>query len=171
VPSSIRFPAPLAAGEDKCGARAAWLILRRFGIRTTSARILREVCWRAGVGTHTVGIAAALATYGLRVEFSTDPDESPDPAEVPFYHRLAVLAVSVSPGMSLHELQSRVVQGASVGVFYARATDDHFSVLERIEDDRCVLHDTQMPTARLEKRRAGQGVLRQAVVAFAPGTG
>src|SRR5262245_47066687 len=117
LPSEFEAPGALrtlslAAG---CGPVSAWQVLHYFGRDAEPTGIIRACRFDPAVGTYAVGIAVALAEFGLHVEFSTDADPAPNPVERELYQQASVLRVAVTPGLSLSELAPRL-DGATVAI-------------------------------------------------------
>lgn len=173
LPSEFEAPGalrtlPFAAS---CGPVSAWQVLHYFGRDAAPEEIIRACRFDPGVGTYAIGIAVALAEFGLRVEFSTDPDPAPNPVERELYQQASELGVTVTPGLSLSELSSRL-DGASVAVILyeeAETPEGHFSPILNIGEERVDVPnaDTSFSLSELDARRRSPGLFRQCVIASA----
>ena len=169
-----RLPPSLCYAGDSCGPQAAWLVLRHFGLRPRAGRLLRLSRWTPEGGAHAVGLAVALAEYGLEVELHTDPDPSPEPVELELYARAAALGVPVRAPAPLAALVAHAEAGRPAIVLYAREDvddDAHFSVVIGAGRDAAGsplvrLSDDTVRPATLERWRAAAGCYRQTVLAL-----
>jgi hypothetical protein len=162
--------APVALrGSDVCGPLAAWMALRHFGRRVQSRRLIELCRWRQGHGAHAIGLAVALAEYGLSVQFQSDLDPDPQPIELECYDRARQLGVRCEGAREVSALLQTIRSGAVPILLYDGSGDDafgHFAVLRGEQCGYAVLSDpgSWYAIANLETRRAAPGVLRQSIV-------
>ena len=161
---NLRFPERLRYGDDVCGPRAAWLVLRQFGIRTTVRRLLRLADYTYENGTYAIGLAVALHELGLAVVFQTDPDPSQAPREPALYARATQLGILIGRPFRTQTLIRHARAGRPSIVLYAREKDAHFAVVRGNDRRRVLLSDSWMDIHRLDQRRASPGCLRQTIL-------
>src|SRR5690242_11833362 len=104
-------PAALLDADGHCGLLAAWVVLRYFRRRTSSARLLRATGFVPSHGVFSVALACALHEYGLDVRFYTDPDHAIDSAEVPFYDQARRIGILCQPAAAIDVLLSHLAAG------------------------------------------------------------
>ena len=167
----LRYPRVMRGREDSCGPRVAWLALRHFGLRTSAARLMRACRWQPEIGAHAVGLAVGLTELGLRVEFQSDPDPSPDSAEVESYARAAALGIPVRTPAPLDELAALTSAERIAILLFDHEGTGHFSILRGIDRRIAVLNDSFFVAESLERMRAAPEVYRQTLVVSRPAAG
>jgi hypothetical protein len=169
------FDAPdelLDTGDSGCGPVVTWQVLRYFALDISPGEIIAACRYDHEVGTYAIGIAVALAQFGLQVEFLTDRDPAPNPVEVELYAVAAALGVAVTGGATLTQLAPRL-DGSTVAVVMYRdelgAPYGHFTPVVAVNGK--VVH---LPNERrslqvldVETRREDPGIFRQCVLASA----
>jgi hypothetical protein len=162
-------PRALLTADGHCGALAAWVVLRHFGVGTSSASLLRSCRYSRQWGVFTIGIAVALAEHGIDVVFHTDPDPDIQPLERTLYARARRLAIPVEPPIHVPRLADESARGNVPVVFYRTASHQgHFSPVAGIAHGRVVLPNDARGDLLIRRfRRAWRspGFPRQVVIA------
>jgi hypothetical protein len=168
-PDYSEAPAALLATDGHCGLLAAWTVLRHFGKRPSAARLTKECGYTRRHGVFTIGLAAALAEYGLGVEFYSRRDSRREPIEKLLYKRARTLGVGIGPAISLQQLLGAIDNGHIPIVFYdTRDKVGHFSPLLGVHRGRLLLPNTlkgSVSVADFERGWRQPGILQQAIVA------
>lgn len=163
-----RAPASLRIREDLCGPIAAWQALRFFDKRAHARRLIELCGWRPQVGTFAIGVAVAIAKYGLRVEFQSDRDPQPQPPELPLYDEARRLGVSFKKPQSLGRLLKGLKHPRLPVLLFEHGSDSfgHFAILRGRERGYLVLSDEGLwlRPLELEMRRRARAVLRQTII-------
>ena len=119
-------------------------------------------------GVFTIGLAAALAQYGLGVAFHSRKDSHRHPIEVRLYRRALRLGVALLPATSLRQLVTAIDEDHVPIVFYnTRDNVGHFSPLLGARRGRLLLPNTVEGTvavAEFERGWRQPGILQQAIV-------
>ena len=174
------FPTPGDAPEDLrslnggCGPLVAWQVLANFGKRVTSNELLAACRFDANVGVYPVGLAVALARFGLRVEFFSDHDPSPEDLERKLYREADSLGVKLAEGISLEKFAAWAQDGAVGIVFYEAKSGEpygHFTPVLGLYHGEVITPNEGdgISTGMLEQARQAPGILRQLIVARASG--
>lgn len=172
----IRVPPTLQALPDRCAPVAAWYVLRHAGKVVRIRTLLERLRWTPGSGVHGLGLAFALASYGLDVEISGDPDPDPTAAETELRHEAELRGVRFAPARTLDDLISRVESGdeSSILLFRANSSDPlgHFAVIRGEELGYVLLFDSAGKTFRtrssLDEARRSHGMYQQAITCRLP---
>ena len=117
-PSWTDAPLALLTRDGHCGLLAAWVVLRHFRKRTSSAQLIKDVAHSNKHGAFTIGIAHALAKAGLRVRFHTDLDPDPKPIERRLYRMAERQGAAILPAVEVSTLLASVRAGSIPVVFY-----------------------------------------------------
>lgn len=172
-PRAVDAPPSLRAMKDNCGPVAAWQVLAHFGYDVDTAELLRRARFDSAVGAYAIGLAVALAEFGLRVFFYTDADPAPGPVELDLYTRAESLGVAFRAGADLTTLSADMERGSQeegVAVLLYEANDaiPHFTPFLGLHDGELVAPNEGDGLAidDVESRRSAPGIYRQAVVAF-----
>jgi hypothetical protein len=158
------WPPDALLHDDMCGPLAAWFLLRRFGYRPQARRLLRLCGWQRAVSTHVIGLAVALAEYGLSVEFHSEPDPAPEASEIQQYKRAEGLGITTRAPLATAQLITRAQEGQPSIVLFRHFDEAHLSALVG-GDTTCVhLHDDALPLGPFDQARAAEGCFRLAVL-------
>lgn len=171
LPCYSDAPLALLAVDGHCGLLAAWVVLRHFHKRVSSAKLIKQCAYTRRYGVFTIGLACALAESGLRVAFHTEFDSDPKPLERQLYGRARRLRVAILPAADISTLVAASRHGDLPIVHYeARDGAGHFSPLFGARGRTLLLpHDEQggLRLSEFERAWSAPGICRQAVVATA----
>lgn len=103
-PRPIDAPDSLRILDGSCGPMSAWQVLKYFGQDVSTEQVLSASRFDVVDGVYAIGIAVALAEFGLRVSFFSDPDTDCGLVEQSLYARASARGVSFNPGVRLVEL-------------------------------------------------------------------
>lgn len=169
-PRAVDAPASLRALEGSCGPVAAWQVLKHFGYEIDISELLDRSQFDSEVGAYAIGLAVALAEYGLRVFFYSDADPEPGPVELALHRRAKSLGVTFRPGADLVGLDYDMGQGEGVAVLLYEANNaiPHFTPFLALQDGELVAPNEGdgLVIGDIESRRSAPGIYRQAVLAF-----
>lgn len=164
----LRFPVAMRDRDDTCGPRVLWTAIRHFGRRTTAERLVRLSGWRAGEGVHTIALATTLASFGLAVEFHSDPDPAPQPPELPHYQRAREAGIRLGAPLPVAELLRQTSVRQLAILFFDVDGEGHFSILRGVHGAMVILNDAFYPVERFERMRATPETLRQTILVSDP---
>ena len=177
-PRQVDAPGSLQLLEGNCGALSVWQVLKYFGQDASTQEVLSACRFDAVQGVYAIGIAVALAEFGLRVSFFSDPDTDRNPQEQDLYARASALGVSLEPGVTLFELERAIERapsdsGIGIILYEGALGEAHFTPFLGLLDDEIVAPNEGdgLLIADVETRRSASGILRQAVAAHAPDHG
>jgi hypothetical protein len=162
-------PVNLLRLAGNCGPISMWIVLRHFRKRPAVSRIIRECRHTSKVGCFTVGLAVALAKFGMKVSFHSDHDPDVQPLERQLYRQAGKLGVSVQPAIGLEQVVRQIKHGrAAIVSFEIEEGVGHFSPLVGIRRNRVLLPNTTeevMDVKEFTRRWSKPGYLRQCVLA------
>ena len=166
MPSLWSAPATLLGLDGHCGLLTAWVALRHFHRRTSSAKLVRACGYSCEDGIFSVALACALHDHGLEVTFYTDPDLAMQPAEQPFYSRASSLGILVQPAAALDVLIAQVAAGRlPIVLYYTPEGGTHFSILTGSSPDAVQFHDEgELSRQTFEQGWNTPDTLRQTVI-------
>jgi len=169
-PNVFSAPDELLEDDAACGPLAVWQVLTHFGIVTSSDAIVTACRYDTEGGSHTVGLAVALARHGCTVSFYSEHDPSPEPVEIISYRELASLGIDATVPPDLATLLSGL-DSEHVGVllYQSRADSDfgHFTPILGV-DERGVIapnESEEFSISQLDELWRVPGLFRQAIVA------
>jgi len=159
-----------------CGPFAAWAVLEYFAVRPVPGEILSACRFREHKGTYIADLGAALATFGLQVEYSgyQEPEHQPDALELK-YARTAELrakdvGVSFRMAYKLRELE-QLLDGTRIAViqYNTERTEihAHTSPLVAVRDGQALLPFeaySPLPLDVLEFYRGYHGIQRECLL-------
>jgi hypothetical protein len=155
--------------DGHCGLLAAWMVLRHFKKRV-SASDLKEACrYTKRHGVFTIGLAAGLKSYGLRVSFYTDPDFQIGGFERRCYAHAARMGLCPQPALELSAILEAQRAGAvPIVLFNSESNVGHFSPLLGVHKrvlNLPLAEGERMRMARFLERWSEPDILRQCVIA------
>lgn len=170
-PALADAPEELRVLEGGCGPVAAWQVLKSFGVNVSSSQVLEACRFESAVGTYPIGLATALAKFGLRVSFFGDLDPDPKVIERELYGEAAMLGVTFGDAISLVDVDAMTSAGAKSIIFYQADNDEHsghFTPMLGVYYGEVVAPNEGdgLSVAEMERRRQAPGILRQCVVAW-----
>lgn len=166
-PSADDAPRNLWHLEGNCGPIVAWSVLKYFGIRVPSARIIRICRYAKKDGVFPICMAVGLAELGLDVRFHTDDDPRIQLRERTCLARAIALGIHVGQAVSLRSILSLFPQAVPVVFYNERGDQGHFSPLLGRLGTRLVLPFAN--TASISERAffrlwSAEGICRQCLI-------
>jgi hypothetical protein len=167
-PSSDELPPLIAGLEGNCGPASLWLVLKYFGVKVSSARLLRLCRYTKKHGTFMIYVAVALRSLGVNVRFYSQPDTAQCLLERQGYKSAMRMGIPVLPALSLPRLVQKVKEGDLAIVFYdSRLGIGHISPLVAVRGTLMVVpydDDGIISLRDFAKRWSADGICRQCVV-------
>ena|SRR5580693_4804335 len=170
-PSYWDAPSQLLSLNGCCGPVTAWGILKYFGKRPSSAKLIEACRYSKRHGTFMIALAVALGEAGLSVSQYSDHDPDPHLIERRCYKAASRLGIRVAPTKGLNALLTQIGSGSIAVVFYLAAEGNgHISPLLGVEGPNLVLPYSNgglLPRREFVKRWNEPGIFRQCLVVSA----
>lgn len=164
---ALNIPESLVNLDANCGVFAVWMVLQHHGIQMDIAELIKVCRYDHADGTFTIALAVALKKLGFDVSFHSDKDPNIDALERMSYKEAKTLKIPVQSALSYQEIQTAILNGKMVIVYYdTLAGVGNQSLVYSIDQQEICFFDNfePMPMAVFEKQRRAEGVCRQAIV-------
>jgi hypothetical protein len=172
-PSYWDAPSRLLMLDGCCGPVTAWGVLKYFGKRVPSMKLVKSCHHTKKHGTFLIALAVALREFGLTVSFYSELDPNPT-----FIERRCLLiaeraGVRIDRAIGLNSLLGKISPRHIPVVLYNTPEDNgHISPLLGINSRNLALpytEDELMPKREFLKRWSEPGIFRQCLVASIEG--
>lgn len=160
-------PSKLLSLQNNCGVMAAWGVLRHFGKRVSSDRLIESCCHSRTKGVFAIVLAVAIREYGLSVSFHTAPDPAPHRLEKRYYRIAEDLGIPIERPISLPRLLALTGDSLVPIVLYNEENSAHFSPLLGQEAGRLNLPystESVVSNAKFLRNWNAPEIYRQAIV-------
>jgi hypothetical protein len=162
-------PSNLLQLDGSCGLITAWGILRYFGKRTSSERLIESCCYTKKHGIFTIALAIALREHGLSVKYFSKPDPNPNAIEKRCYRNAEKVGVQINAAVSLESLLAQITANCIPIVSYNTAENSgHLTPLLGAENGKVILpysDEGSMPKREFLSRWSAPEIFRQCIVA------
>lgn len=164
---ALNIPQSLVNLDANCGVFAVWMVLQHHGVNMDIAELVKICRHDDGDGTFTIALAVALKKMGFDVSFHSDQDPNIDAIERMSYREAKALKIPVQAALSYQEIQTAILNGKMVIVYYDTLDDiGNQSLVYSIDSKEICFFDNfePMPVVVFEKQRKAEGICRQAIV-------
>jgi hypothetical protein len=168
-PSYWNAPSKLLMLDGCCGPVTAWGVLKYFGKRVSSARLVESCRYTKKHGTFMIALAVALREFGLTVSFYSAHDPNPNLIERRCFSIAERMGINIERAIDLNLLLKKISPcHIPVVLFNTPEDNGHISPLLGVERQSLILpysEEEQIPKTVFLKRWNEPEIYKQCLVA------